>query len=401
MKKHLRILSILVLTILLFPSSLAFGQEDINLNSYIVIDSETGYVLYENNPDIPYAPASITKVMTMYLIFEALESGQISKDEIVVPGEQVRTVQRPGNSQIFIEPGSELFTVDELIKAIAVPSGSDAAIAMAEHIAGSEINFVTMMNDKARELGLTNTQFRNPHGLDSQDHYMSARDIATLSRRLVVDFPDVTNYSRQQIYNHPPTQKDAFGGSYAPQPSTFRNLLRRHPEVDGLKTGYTSQAGYCITATANLSGRKYIIVLMGAESVAQRETYVGDFMRSIGNEFQPLSVSRENDTIKDIAIPRARDNAYPVGTLKDVSIVVPRSNPAAEQVITLNDGIKAPLSKGDEVGTITYVVGEQEVYSVPLYVLEDVPQANIFMRFFRGIGSFFSWIYNTIRNTFF
>ena len=400
MKKHLRFISMLILSILLIPSTLAHGQDDIDLNSYIIIDAETGYILYENNADTAYAPASITKVMTMYLVFEALENNQISLGETVVPGEQVRSVQQPQNTQLFLEPGTELFTVEELIKAIAVPSASDAAIALAEHVAGSEVNFVSMMNDKATELGLTNTQFRNPHGLDAQNHYMSARDIALLSQRLVIDFPDVLNYSSLQTYTPPKEHTNIYGQSYF-FTSTFRNLLRNHREIDGLKTGYTLDAGYCITTTANIGERKYIIVLMGAESIKIREDYIAQFLSNIGSNFQKLVVATEGQTIEQVAIPRAKDTQYPVGTMADVTLVAPRSNPIADKTITLNEGVRAPLSKGDEVGTITYSVDEQEVYTAPLYAMEDVPQASFFARILRGIASFFSWVYNSIRNIFF
>lgn len=407
MKKTLVLVTSIILCLsLIIPSSFAYAS-NMDVNSYIVLDAETGYILYERNADIPYPPASITKIMTMYLIFEALENGQISKDQVVVPSEQVRSVQQPSNSQVFLDPGSELFTVDKLIQAIAVPSGSDAAIAMAELIAGSETNFVRMMNDKAKELGLTNTVFRNPHGLDAPGHVMSARDIAVLSQRLVVDFPEVTNYSSQQMYYPPSEQRNIQGQPYQPQPSTFIGLLRRHSEVDGLKTGFTSEAGYCITATANVGDRKFVIVIMGvntgerSSSIRLREDYVSTFINSIASDFETLPVHSANQTIEEVSIPRARQASVPIGTNKDIAIVVPRESNEVTHTIQLREGLRAPLSQGEEVGTITYYVQEQPVHTAPLYALEDVTQANIFVRIIRGIGSFFSGIYNWIRNTFF
>ncbi len=402
MKKWIIFVTTIILCFaMIIPSSLVYA-DDLGLNSYIVIDAETGYIMYEHNADIPYAPASITKVMTMYLIFEAIANGQISMDDMVTITDQVRYVQRDGNSQVWLVPGQN-WSVRELIKTIAVPSASDAAIAMGEFIAGSEVNFVAMMNNKARELGLTNTFFANPHGLDAPGHQMSARDIAILSQRLIMDFPEVIEFSRMETYTPPSWHLNLNGVPYSLMPSTYQALLRRNRGVvDGLKTGFTRQAGHCMTVTATINGRKTIIVIMGAQGDIHRRDVIEDFIRvQIPTNFQALRVANNNESIENISIPRARETAIPVGTLRDVSVVAPRNNPLVTQVVELNEGVRAPLNEGDEVGTITYFVEEQAVYQVPVYALEDVPAANIFVRILRGIGSIFSGLYNWITNTFF
>lgn len=404
MKKYMGLVTIIILCLtLIIPSTAAYADQlNLGIKSYFVMDAETGYILYENNADQAFAPASITKIMTMYLIFEAIENGQISIDDMVAPTEQVRSVQHPENTQLFLVPGRE-FPVRELISAIAVPSASDAAIAMGEHIAGSEQDFVALMNERARDLGLTNTNFVNPHGLDAPGHVMSARDIAILSQRLIMDYPEVLQYSNQQVYTPPEWHVDAFGNRFYPLPSTYRNLLRNNAGViDGLKTGYTLDAGFSMSVTANIAGRKYIVVVMGAESQAHRQSIIENIIRTeIPTNFQSIRVTEEDDIIDNVSIPRARQAYVPVGTLKNVALVVPRANPEAEQVVTINEGIRAPLNAGDEVGLITYYVDDQAVHTVPVYALEDVPQANIFVRFLRGFVSIFTGSFNWIKNTFF
>lgn len=403
-KKILGLITTIILCLtLIIPSTAAYADQlNLGIKSYLVIDAETGYVLYQDNADQAFAPASITKIMTMYLIFEALENGQISIDDMVIPSEQVRSVQHPENTQLFLVPGRE-FPVKELISAIAVPSASDAAIAMGEHIAGSEQDFVALMNERARELGLTNTNFVNPHGLDAPGHVMSARDIAILSQRLIMEYPQVLQYSSQQVYTPPAWHVDAFGNKFYPLPSTFRSLLRNNVGViDGLKTGYTTDAGFSMSVTANIAGRRYIIVVMGAESQAHRQSIIENIIRSeIPANFQTVRVTEESDIIDNLSIPRAHQTYVPVGTLKNVALVVPRTNPEAEQVVTINEGIRAPLNAGDEVGKVTYYVEGQAVHTAAVYALEDVPQANIFVRIIRGFVSIFTGAFNWIKNTFF
>lgn len=404
MKRILGLVTIIIFCLtFIIPSTPAFADElNLGIKSYYVIDAETGFVLFEHNGDEPFAPASITKIMTMYLIFEAINNGQISMDDMVTPSESVRTVQQPGNTQLFLVPGRQ-FPVRELITAITVASASDATIAMGEHIAGSVQDFVALMNERAIDFGLTNTNFANPYGLDAPGHVMSARDIAILSQRLISDFPEVLEFSSKQVYTPPAWHVDAFGNPFAPLPSTFRNLLRNNPGVlDGLRTGFTNQARFSMTATANIAGRRYIIVIMGAESQAHRQNIIERFIRTeIPTNFQNIRVVSEEDIVDNISIPRARQTSVPVGTRQNVNLVVPRENPNTEQFFSLLDGVRAPLKAGEQVGTLTFYIENQLVHTVPVYVLEDVDQANIFVRIIRGFVSIFTGAYDWIRNTFF
>lgn len=394
MKKMFTSLFLLIFSIIILLPTGSVTAQEFNLRSYIVMDAQTGYVMYEKNADIPLPPASITKAMTMYLIFEALEKGQITLDEKVTAGPRVKTAQTPGAQTLFLEPGHQV-SVRELLTTIAVPSANDAAVAMAERIAGSEMQFVAMMNDKARELGLTNTLFQNSHGLDTPNHYMSARDIAILSQRLINDFPQVLEFSSIETYRT--REQTNHWGETLFYESTFRTLLRKHKGIiDGLKTGYTEEAGRCITATAIINGRRVIIVLMGAESVSQRDNYIEQFMTKIVTDFRSVNVAQKENPIEEIPIPRAKNKLVQVGTLNDVNLMVPNVNPDVIQQIVINEGVRAPLNKGDEVGKVMYYIGEQLVYETAIYTLEDVPQANIIVRFFRGIGNLFSKLFNLI-----
>ena len=236
---------------------------EISAPSAILMEASTGQVVYEKNPDEERPPASVTKIMTLLLIFDALKTGQISLEDTVTTSEYAASM---GGSQVFLEPG-ETQTVDTLIKCIAVASANDACVAMAEHIAGSEEEFVNKMNERAKELGMDHTHFVNCNGLDADGHLTTARDISLMSRELIRLYPQIRDYAMIWMENITHTTKK---GSSEFGLTNTNKLVRHYEYTTGLKTGSTSQAGFCISATAEKNGMELIAVIMAAETSRDR-----------------------------------------------------------------------------------------------------------------------------------
>ncbi|WP_350344758.1 D-alanyl-D-alanine carboxypeptidase family protein [Proteinivorax tanatarense] len=391
---------IVILSILLFlPTTIANADQrypfEIKANHILIMDYETGHVLYEKNAREAVAPASLTKIMTMYVIFDALENGEISLEDKVTISKEATTLV-PGASRIWAVPGSEV-SVEELLIAISVLSANDAGIAIAEEISGSEKMFVQRMNKTAEEIGLEHTNFKNSHGLDQDNHTMSAYDVAKLSQILISDFPQALEYSSITSY----TMSDS-STSFV---STFKNLLVNHQNIDGLKTGYTGNAGRCISVTSTINHRRYIIVLMDVEgnthreTISNRDSLVEEIMYDyIASEFESRKVLNAKEEVKSITISSAKRGKYAVGSINDLEVVTPREHTFLSPHINIDKSISAPLEKGDVVGSIKYKVNGQVALESPLHALEDVPRANFIARGFWGIidsiSNSFSWIIN-------
>ena len=278
---------------------------EISAPSAILMEASTGQVVYEKNPDEERPPASVTKIMTLLLIFDALETGQISLEDTVTTSEYAASM---GGSQVFLEPG-ETQTVDTLIKCIAVASANDACVAMAEHIAGSEEEFVNKMNERAKELGMDHTHFVNCNGLDADGHLTTARDISLMSRELIRLYPQIRDYAMIWMENITHTTKKGsseFGLTNTNKlvrhyGLTNTNKLVRHYEyTTGLKTGSTSQAGFCISATAEKNGMELIAVIMAAETSRDRTK---DAIALLNYGFGKCSVYKEEKNEKTAEIP--------------------------------------------------------------------------------------------------
>ncbi|WP_353892290.1 D-alanyl-D-alanine carboxypeptidase family protein [Proteinivorax hydrogeniformans] len=394
------LIALIIISIFIFITTPSFAQQadpfEIEASNIVVMDYETGFILYEKNATEAVAPASLTKLMTMYVIFDALENGEIYLDDKVAISQKA-TELVPGASRVWAVPGSEV-SVEELLIAVSVISANDAGIALAEKISGSEEAFVERMNETAKELELKQTNFLNSHGLDQDNHLMSARDVAKLSQRLISDFPQAIEYSSMTSYTM----------SYPPHttfPSTFRDLLVRHENLDGLKTGYTGNAGRCISVTSTVNGRRYIVVLMDVEgntnreTISNRDTLVEEILNDfIAKKFQIRNVLDANEAIESASFRSAKRGVYQVGVLEDLNLVVPREHNFLKPQIKIDKNVSAPLEKGDVVGTVEYVVDGQTVIKDPIYVLEDVPRANFLVRGFwgiiDGIGNGVKWVTN-------
>lgn len=374
---------LLALSLTLFPSLPANANVAVSSPSVILIESSTGEVIYEVNSTERRSPASITKIMTLLLTFEAIESGKVSLTDQVVTSEYASSM---GGSQVYLAQG-EVQTLDTMIKCIAVSSGNDASVAVAEHIAGSEEAFVAKMNERAQELGMADTHFEDCCGLtDSDNHYTTARDVATMSRELTVKHPDIFNYTKIWMENI--THETRQGTSNFTLSSTNK-LLKQYQWTTGLKTGSTSKAKYCFSATASKDGIDLIAVVMGAPDYKTRFgdaqallTYGFSVCKIYIDENQdalaPLPV--EGGTVEEAGIRYQGEFRYLDIEGNDLS--------AVEKVMDLPESVQAPLEKGAEAGRARYLLNGIEIGSVPVVYAEDVEKA-LYVDYLRKVfGSF-------------
>lgn len=338
--------------------------------SVILIESSTGEVIYEVNSTERRSPASITKIMTLLLTFEAVAAGKISLTDQVTTSEHAASM---GGSQVYLAQG-EVQTLDTMIKCIAVSSGNDASVAVAEHIAGSEEAFVALMNEKARELGMTDTHFEDCCGLsDSDNHYTSARDVAIMSRELTVNHPDIFNYTK--IWMEDITHETRQGTSNFTLSSTNK-LLKQYQWTTGLKTGSTSKAKYCFSATASKDGIDLIAVVMGAPDY---KTRFGDAQALLTYGFSVCNIYIDEN--QDVLAPLTVEG----GTAEEAGIcyqgefryldIVGNDLSVVEKVLELPEKVQAPVVKGGEAGRARYFLNGTEIGSVPVFYTEDVEKA--------------------------
>lgn len=358
------ILAALALVIGLLPMGAKAVELQVGGKSAVLMDLATGTVLYESNSHEALAPASVTKVMTMLLIMEAIDSGRITWDEMVTASEAAAA---KGGSQVYLKVGEQM-KVTDMVKSIAVSSANDCACAMAEHIAGSESAFVDMMNAKAKELGMEDTNFVNCTGLDDDDsakaHRTSAYDIALMSRELLKNHPDIKKYTTIWMDT---VRNGAFGLS------NTNKLIRFYSGATGLKTGFTSQAGYCLSASAQRDGLELIAVVMGCETSNERFSACKAM----------LDYGFANYALVTPEMPESGAVAVKLGTEKQVRAVPGQADALLvdkaqrSQITTdiqLDETITAPVSQGQRLGTMTIKAGEQVIAQIPLVAEATIPR---------------------------
>ncbi|MCI9338645.1 MAG: D-alanyl-D-alanine carboxypeptidase [Lachnospiraceae bacterium] len=338
--------------------------------SVILIESSTGEVIYELNSAERRSPASITKIMTLLLTFEAIESGRISLTDQVITSEHASSM---GGSQVYLAEG-ETQTLDTMIKCIAISSGNDASVAVAEHIAGSEEAFVALMNEKAAQLGMADTHFEDCCGLsDSDGHYTSAKDVAIMSRELTTRYPDIFQYTT--IWMEDITHETRQGTSTFTLSSTNK-LLKQYQWTTGLKTGSTSKAKYCFAATASKDGIDLIAVVMGAPDY---KTRFGDAQTLLTYGFSVcnLYIDQNQDPLPLLpvegGIAEETELAYQ-GEFRHLD-TAGNDLSAVEKVLELPQSVQAPVQKGAEAGRARYLLNGAEIGSVPILFTEDVEKA--------------------------
>ena len=340
--------------------------------SAILMEASTKSVIYEKAPDERRSPASITKIMTAILIFDAIEAGKISLEDEVVTSAYAKSM---GGSQVYLEEG-EKQTVDTLIKCIMVSSGNDASVAMAEYIAGSESSFVQMMNERAASLGMENTHFEDCCGLtDSDNHYTTARDIALMAQELITRYPQIKSYTTIWMENitHVTMQ-----GSKEFGLANTNKLLKQYPYTTGLKTGSTNKAKYCVCATANKDGVELIAVIMGCPNYKDRFTEAQSLLQ-FGYTTCKLYQDENPPELMPILVKGGIDKQVPAVYKEKFSwlFVSGEDFSNMEKMLTTNE-LTAPIEKGEQIGTVTYRLNGKELGSIGIYAGESVREAKFF-----------------------
>ena len=343
-----------------------------NSRSAILIEASTGDILYENNSHEKLPPASMTKMMSMLLVLENIEKGNLKWDDIVTASANASSM---GGSQILLETGEEM-TVYDLFKGVAVASGNDAIVALAEAVAGSVDGFVSMMNDKALELGLNDTYFKNPHGLNDTNHYSSAYDMAMIAKELskhekVFEFTSIyEDYLRQD------TNRKLWLVN-------TNKLVRFYKGVDGFKTGYTKEALYCLTATID-KGFRVIAVVMGEPSTELRNKEVSEMIDYAYAQYKLVKILNKDDTIGEYMVEKGKNKNVTLVPSSDVTVLNKKLDSDKNYTYNVNiDKLVAPINVGDKVGTIDVIEDGNIIKSINITVKDNVKKANILELYFR------------------
>ena len=353
------------------PDELDADPLKLDCKSAILIEANTQTVLYEKNADEPMPPASVTKVMTLLLVMEAIENGKIGYADKVRASANACSM---GGSQIYLRENEEM-TVEDLLKSVIIASANDAAVALAEHICGSEELFVQKMNEKAEELGMENTCFENTNGLDDtvNNHVTSARDIAIMSQQLI-KYPKITEYSSiwmDSIRN----------GSF--ELTNTNRLIRFYKGATGLKTGSTDKAGFCISATAVRGEMSLVCVVMGAETRDIRNSIATKLLDYGFNNYRIFS--DDGDMIENIPVLKGEKATFSA-EYRPIKIVVPKNTGKISAGISVSEKMTAPIKKGDIVGIVSYTDGKGEICQIDIVACENIDKCsffNLFLNFLR------------------
>jgi D-alanyl-D-alanine carboxypeptidase (penicillin-binding protein 5/6) len=349
----------------------------ITAESALLVEATTGQVLYEKDPDKPLPPASITKIMTMLLAMEKIAEGKISLSDMVVASERAMSM---GGSQIWLETGEEM-SLEDLMKAIAIVSANDASVAVAEHIAGSEEAFVDMMNKRAQELGMTGTNFVNSSGLPDPDHYTTARDIAIMSRELL-RYPKVHEWFT--------TWLDYLRGGRSMLVNTNK-LINSYQGVDGLKTGFTEEAGYCLAATAKRGSLRLISIVLKVADSNTRFKEASALLDFGFRHFSGVELAKEGQVVAQVEVPRGVIEHVNAVCREPLVAVVPRGEEdSVRSELVLPKKVNAPVKRGEKIGEMLAVAEDGSVIGkVPVVAQEDVMRGNIFKVILRTVQNLF------------
>jgi D-alanyl-D-alanine carboxypeptidase (penicillin-binding protein 5/6) len=348
--------------------------------SYVLMDAASGQVLVEHNADERLPPASLTKLMTAYIATLELNRGQIREEDKVHVSEKA---WRTGGSRMFIQVGTQV-SVSDLLHGVIIQSGNDASVALAEHIAGSEDAFADLMNQQAQRLGLTNSQFRNATGLPHPEHYSSAHDMAKLARAIIYDDPQ--HYA---IYK----QKEFFWNNIR-QPN--RNLLLwRDSTVDGLKTGHTDEAGYCLVASAERDGQRLITAVFGTSGEEARSAETQKLLTYGFRFFETRTFYEKGQALTRARVWKGAENEIQAGLREDLTLTVPRGRSQQLQAtLELDRQLMAPIEQGAVIGKVEVRDGDKLIHSAELIALEGVEQGGFFARLWDSIRLFFYGLFN-------
>jgi D-alanyl-D-alanine carboxypeptidase (penicillin-binding protein 5/6) len=347
----------------------------LNASAYVLMDAASGEILVQKNADKQLPPASMTKMMTSYLATHELALGNLSEQDQVPVSVKA---WKMGGSKMFIREGRDVALID-LIKGVIIQSGNDASIAVSEYVAGSEDAFVDLMNKHAQRMGMVNTHFKNATGWPAKGHYSSALDMAILAKSIVTDHPEYYSLYKEKYFEFNKIR----------QPNRNK-LLWRDPSVDGLKTGHTDEAGFCLTASAERNNMRLIAVVMGTNSENARATETQKLLTYGFRYFETHRLYQAGNSIKTLPVWYGEEIEFDVGIAEDLYITVARGAKEQLEVETLtNEFIEAPLSTGENQGTLTIRLGDKVLAERSLVALSNVTEAGFFSRFWDGIKLFF------------
>lgn len=346
------------------------AEEDFASNgkSAILVDNLSGKVLYEKNADEKLAPASMTKLASMLMVMEAIDNGNLKFEDKVTISEEAANM---GGSQVFLQTG-EVYTVYDLLKSVAIASGNDAVVALAEKIGGSQSGFIDMLNKRLKEIGATNTNFVNAHGLDAEGHYSTARDMSIIARELL-KHPKILEFT--SIYEEYLEKND---GSRIWLVNTNK-LVRFYDGVDGLKTGFTKTAGYCLTATASKNNFRLISVVMGEDTSENRSSDTVKMLNYGFNTFKINIIKTKGESLGKVRVEKGKQDNANIVLLNDATEILKNTDPVTEYSFNLKvNKIKAPVKVGDIVGTAEIIDSEGNIVDeVDVTVEKDIKKANI------------------------
>jgi len=346
--------------------------------SAILMELSTGKILYEKESDLERAPASMTKIMSMILIMDSINNGSLTYEDEVLISENASSM---GGSQVYLNTG-ETYKVKDLLKSIAIASANDAVVAMAEKVSGTVEKFVNSMNEKCKELGCTHTNFVNPHGLDAENHYSSAKDMALMGTYLIKNYPEILEYT--SIYEDYLQRPD---GSSTWLVNTNK-LVRFYKDVDGLKTGFTSTAGYCLTATASKGDMRLVSVVMGVDTSDNRTSDTVKLLNYGFNSYK-LSVIYEKDKVIDeVRVEKGKKDSVKIILMDNATELLNINDKTKEYTINVKlNKLVAPIKKGKQVGTAEIIDNEGNIVTtIGITVQENVKKANLWDYFKRNLN---------------
>jgi D-alanyl-D-alanine carboxypeptidase (penicillin-binding protein 5/6) len=368
------------------PQARAADDLSIDAPAAYLIDAKTGQVLYAKNENAKRYPASTTKLMTLLLVEEAIAQGKAKLTDVVPVSQEAYNI---GGSSAYLDP-REKWTLEDMIKFICVPSANDADVAVADYLAGNEAEFVRKMNEKAKELGMTNTHFTDASGLHNPDHYTTAHDLSIVARELVTKYPQILKYTSipKLVVRD---GKNIFENT--------NKLLGNYDGLDGLKTGFTDQAGYNLVSTAERNGFRVIGVILGAANDDKRVSETRKLLDYAFNNFTEKQLYKKDQPLSQMApVEKGKDKEVPVAPNTDVYVALPagQANAKVDQKITF-DSVTAPIKKGQKVGTLSLVYNGKVLNNVDLVATQDDDKGSWIRLFFRGI---FEGIAKTVKGWF-
>jgi len=358
----------------------------VSAKAYFLVDARSGTVLAEHNADMPLPPASLTKMMTSYVLAKEITEGRVSESDMVTVSENAWS-QNPlfqGSSLMWIEPGMDV-SIEDLQRGIIISSGNDATVAVAEHLAGSEAVFAEMMNTNAEKLGMVDTYYLNSHGLPHPEHVTTARDLAILAKAMINDHPQQYAIYKEREFTYNDIKQ-----------YNRNTLMYEDPTVDGLKTGHTEAAGYCLVASAERRGMRLISVVMGTNSKSARKNETRSLLNYGFRFYETSTVFEPMTELEKPRIWKGQQDYVPVGLLDETVLTLPRGKKKnLVTTVEVNDELLAPIARGDAVGTITLTLDGETVFHAPVVVLEAVEPGGFFARLWDMVLMWIASLFST------